>query len=109
MIELERQRYLVLEGGRKSTIAIDDNAFNLLAGYHWPGNIRQLRTVIRVALAVCAGSTITLAVLPEEVKAPTETGVPLAESVVPKAVASIYDEAPLTQIGRVALLTIGSF
>ncbi|TAL76459.1 MAG: sigma-54-dependent Fis family transcriptional regulator [Beijerinckiaceae bacterium] len=89
IIELESQRYHVLEGRRKSAVAIDDCAFDILEQYHWPGNIRQLRTVIRVAFAMCGGSTITSHFLPEEIKAPTETLVHPSETAMLKNVAPI--------------------
>lgn len=34
--------------------------------YSWPGNVRQLRNVLRFALAVCDGGTITTDDLPAE-------------------------------------------
>ncbi|WP_053214082.1 sigma-54-dependent Fis family transcriptional regulator [Pseudomonas sp. Q12-87] len=40
-------------------------ALECLLGYHWPGNIRQLRHVLRYACAVCEGSVIQLSQLPE--------------------------------------------
>ncbi|PVZ09774.1 MULTISPECIES: sigma-54-dependent Fis family transcriptional regulator [unclassified Pseudomonas] len=43
-------------------------ALECLLGYRWPGNLRQLRQVLRYACAVCGGSTIQLADLPTEVR-----------------------------------------
>lgn len=45
---------------------IDDEALDLLANYSWPGNIRQLRNVIRFALAVCDNGYIEASHLPQE-------------------------------------------
>jgi DNA-binding NtrC family response regulator len=41
-------------------------AIDLLQGYSWPGNIRELRNVIERALVVCEGSQIGAAHLPIE-------------------------------------------
>lgn len=48
-------------------ISIDKEALNLLTRYDWPGNIRQLRNVLRYALAMSDGDRITSTNLPEEV------------------------------------------
>jgi transcriptional regulator of acetoin/glycerol metabolism len=45
---------------------IDDAAMSALEAYSWPGNIRQLRTVLRTALALAEGERISLGDLPEE-------------------------------------------
>ena len=34
---------------------------DIFAKYHWPGNIRQLRNVVRTSLALGTGSTLSLA------------------------------------------------
>ena len=46
---------------------IDPQAFDLLMGFHWPGNIRQLRNVLRYAVAVSEGDIIQTADLPPEI------------------------------------------
>jgi transcriptional regulator of acetoin/glycerol metabolism len=53
---------LVEEGGRDG--AIDTEAFERLTDYTWPGNIRELRNVIRSAFAICDGNRIRIADLP---------------------------------------------
>ena len=70
MIELESHRHMIMAGNsaEKAQFAIDEHALELLEQYDWPGNIRQLRNVIRVALAVCAGSMIVPDVLPQEIR-----------------------------------------
>ena len=35
--------------------------------YHWPGNIRQLRNVLRTVLALREGDVITIKDLPQEI------------------------------------------
>jgi transcriptional regulator of acetoin/glycerol metabolism len=44
------------------------DAFQRLLAYDWPGNIRQLRNVIRTALAICDGGVVRLRDLPSEVR-----------------------------------------
>ncbi|HET9699766.1 MAG TPA: sigma-54-dependent Fis family transcriptional regulator [Burkholderiales bacterium] len=47
-------------------VSIDDAALRALESHAWPGNIRQLRTVLRTALALAEEDRITLRDLPEE-------------------------------------------
>jgi transcriptional regulator of acetoin/glycerol metabolism len=51
------------------SIKIAASAMKLMAGYHWPGNIRQLNNVIRLAVALLddGETVITEAHLPDEV------------------------------------------
>ncbi len=46
---------------------IDPEAFEVLLSASWPGNIRQLRNVLRYALALCEGDSIQLADLPPDI------------------------------------------
>jgi DNA-binding NtrC family response regulator len=46
---------------------ITDQALALLIGYHWPGNVRQLQSVIERALLLAAGQTISERLLPAEI------------------------------------------
>ncbi len=45
---------------------ISQSAFDLLLGYAWPGNVRQLRNVLRFALAICDDNFVEPRHLPEE-------------------------------------------
>ncbi|MBT9521286.1 MAG: sigma-54-dependent Fis family transcriptional regulator [Dechloromonas sp.] len=47
-------------------VQIDDEALELLLNYSWPGNIRQLRNVIRFAVAISDSGHIEAAHLPQE-------------------------------------------
>jgi sigma-54 dependent transcriptional regulator, acetoin dehydrogenase operon transcriptional activator AcoR len=49
--------------------SIDPQALRCLAQYHWPGNIRELRNVIRSAFAICDDNQIRLDDLPPELRA----------------------------------------
>src|SRR3546814_1346802 len=46
-------------------VQLSGAALECLLGYHWPGNIRQLRHVLRYACAVSEASVIQLSHLPE--------------------------------------------
>jgi transcriptional regulator of acetoin/glycerol metabolism len=50
------------------SVGIGPAALEVLLGYAWPGNVRQLRHVLAYACAVCDGGTIQLADLPVEVR-----------------------------------------
>ncbi len=58
----------------KAVRGIDNDCMDLLKGYHWPGNVRQLRNVIERALIVTSGPLITIADLPVEVARPSRAG-----------------------------------
>lgn len=60
---------LSLECGEKESIGLSKGALRQLESYAWPGNIRQLRNVLRTALALCDGPEITIYDLPEEIGA----------------------------------------
>lgn len=62
---------------------ISDAAMYSLVRYPWPGNVRQLRNVLRFALAVCDGISVLPVDLPIELmeaadKSPVETTPPVA-------------------------------
>lgn len=48
-----------------ATVQLSSAALECLLGYHWPGNVRQLRHVLRYACAVCEASVVQLSHLPE--------------------------------------------
>jgi transcriptional regulator of acetoin/glycerol metabolism len=48
---------------------IEEEALAALAAYHWPGNLRQLRRVLRVVCALAAGGRVRRSHLPPEVLA----------------------------------------
>jgi transcriptional regulator of acetoin/glycerol metabolism len=61
------QHVLAQEVGDGPPVTIDAQAQALFERYAWPGNIRQLRNVLRTALALCDGSVITTRELPPEI------------------------------------------
>jgi DNA-binding NtrC family response regulator len=56
----------VEETGLKVT-GITEPALRILAGYEWPGNIRQLKNVIRTMVVMCDGAKIDVRDLPPEI------------------------------------------
>ncbi|MEB3841351.1 sigma-54-dependent Fis family transcriptional regulator [Pseudomonas guariconensis] len=49
-------------------VTLTDAALEALLTYHWPGNLRQLRQVLRYACAVCDGGQVRREDLPEAVR-----------------------------------------
>jgi transcriptional regulator with GAF, ATPase, and Fis domain len=65
------RHFLRLYGGRagKQVTAVEDDALAVLKGFGWPGNVRQLENAIERAVLFAEGPAITVADLPDEVKA----------------------------------------
>ncbi len=70
------RRFLTEEGGSAREDSIDAEALRCLREYTWPGNIRELRNVIRSAFAICDGDVIRLRDLPAELYAGSVAAVP---------------------------------
>ena len=77
------REFLAIETSDSRPGAIELDAFEQLLAYSWPGNIRELRNVIRTALAICDGGVVRLRDLPSEVRngdagygAPAQNSVP---------------------------------
>ncbi|MEW5789290.1 MAG: sigma-54-dependent Fis family transcriptional regulator [Pseudomonadota bacterium] len=58
---------LAQECAGEETVELSEAALRQLEAYAWPGNIRQLRNVLRIALALRDGEQITVHDLPEEI------------------------------------------
>ena len=65
---LELIRHLTdLEAGNPGRIEIKHDALEALVEYEWPGNIRQLRTVLRMLIGLCENGCVRFVYdLPEE-------------------------------------------
>ncbi|MHC5119085.1 MAG: sigma-54-dependent transcriptional regulator [Planctomycetota bacterium] len=85
------------EAGREIT-AISRQTFQLFQTYHWPGNIRQLRNMVRTAMILGQGSTLCVTQVPwlvEEMKhMPQGDGLFAAQ----------LGQTPLQEIERQAIL-----
>jgi two-component system response regulator PilR (NtrC family) len=57
-----------LNRGSGKKKAVSQQALQYLAGYPWPGNVRQLESVIERAYIMCDGEVIGLDHLPEEIR-----------------------------------------
>ncbi|MGQ0620055.1 MAG: sigma-54-dependent Fis family transcriptional regulator [Panacagrimonas sp.] len=68
------RRYLAAEAGPDRVASIEPEAFARLMGYAWPGNIRELRNVIRTALAIGEDGIVRLADLPREIRESSSAG-----------------------------------
>ena len=60
------QRIGQLEAGEDIDLHWDEDALQLLDNFNWPGNIRQLRNVLRAATALCSDNRISVDDLPDE-------------------------------------------
>jgi transcriptional regulator of acetoin/glycerol metabolism len=57
------------EADSSTELEWEPEALACLVNYGWPGNLRQLRNVLRTATALCEGNRITLRDLPAELRA----------------------------------------
>ncbi len=61
------------EENRKPDLTLTPEALDVLVGYHWPGNVRQLENAIERAVVLCTADSIGVDLLPDEVLAPQPT------------------------------------
>ncbi len=99
---------LAAETGNGRPAAIERDALQRLLTYPWPGNIRELRNVIRTALAICDGGVIRRIDLPREIR---EAETIQTSSVVPDVRSMIAAKGPsganpLQVAERAALLSV---
>lgn len=65
-----------LEASGAEKVSIDDEALDALEHYEWPGNMRQLRNIMRTLIGLCDNNRITIDDLPEEIFSGSELGEP---------------------------------
>ncbi|MCS3840082.1 transcriptional regulator of acetoin/glycerol metabolism [Pseudomonas sp. JAI111] len=87
--------FLLAEEAGGETVVIDEPARQALLGFAWPGNVRQLRNVLRTLAALCDGGRIGLEDLPAMIRQVR----PL-----PAVVVEEPSEHPLDDAERLALL-----
>jgi sigma-54 dependent transcriptional regulator, acetoin dehydrogenase operon transcriptional activator AcoR len=103
-----------MNDGATATDSIDAAALECLTEHTWPGNIRELRNVIRCAFAICDDNLIRLCDLPAQLSAThaappsgATTSNPAREADAFSASAALHPTAPtdpLAQAEREALL-----
>jgi transcriptional regulator of acetoin/glycerol metabolism len=76
------------ENAGQDSIKIDEDAFRKLMQYSWPGNIRQLKNVVRTASALCRDGVIRASNLPQEILDTEPRPAPLAAAREPAAAAA---------------------
>lgn len=74
---LERRR----QGEGSRTVGIDPGAMDVLSEYEWPGNLRELETVLDAAAQRAGGALIARADLPRRLRSPSAAA--RAESTIP--------------------------
>lgn len=86
---------LLSEEARGAVVTLAPAARQALLDYAWPGNVRQMRTVLRTLLALCEDDWIDLEDLPDEVRG------------APQVLASVERvDAPLARAERDTLLRL---
>jgi len=87
--------FLLTQEANGEPVALDPSARGALLAFAWPGNVRQLRTVLRTLVALCDEGRVGLEDLPAQIR-----------QVRPVAVAQTKPlESPLEDAERLALLT----
>ncbi len=82
------------ENAGQDCIKIDEDAFRKLMQYSWPGNIRQLRNVLRTASALCREGVIRASNLPQEILDTEPRPAPLALANTEPAAACAAESSP---------------
>ncbi|POF40463.1 sigma-54-dependent Fis family transcriptional regulator [Pseudomonas laurylsulfativorans] len=88
--------FLLAEEAGAETVLIDGPAREALLGFAWPGNVRQLRNVLRTLAALCEDGQIGLEDLPAMIRS--------ARPAVAQAI-DVPSEHPLEDAERLALLS----
>jgi sigma-54 dependent transcriptional regulator, acetoin dehydrogenase operon transcriptional activator AcoR len=105
---------LAMENEEQEEVRFSQDVLALLLAYDWPGNLRQLRNVIRTALAIHEGTTIEIADLPYELldatrkassaEVPVMEPMPMTDSMMPVGNTDANTENPLHMAERITLL-----
>jgi len=95
------QSLLAEECRDQEPVSIRPDALRVLLEYSWPGNIRQLRNVLRTAAALCDERVIRPSNLPQELLDETADAAPAALAAPDDGAAA---RAPLDSAERAALL-----
>lgn len=91
-------------GGRSAAIAAD--ALRMLMAYTWPGNIRELRNVIRTALALSEGGVVRVEDLPSEIRDRREAVAPEPQPSAPPSIVAAKSQDALQEAEHAVLLQV---
>ncbi|MCE9627301.1 MAG: hypothetical protein K8R56_05220, partial [Candidatus Eisenbacteria bacterium] len=58
----------------RSTLALSEDAKELLEEYHWPGNVREMRNLMERAVVLVSGDTVTAGDLNAWLESPPDEG-----------------------------------
>ena len=97
---------LAAETGNGRPAAIEMDALQRLVAYPWPGNIRELRNVIRTALAICEGGVVRGIDLPREIRESESNIAPALAPVAPVSSEPSSAVNPLKAAERAALVRV---
>lgn len=98
---------LAAETGNGRPAAIEMDALQRLVAYPWPGNIRELRNVIRTALAICEGGVVRGMDLPREIReSGANTPSPLQNGALAPSAEPAVPVNPLRAAERAALVRV---
>ena len=89
--------FLLAQEAGGETVLIDEPARQALLGFAWPGNVRQLRNVLRTLAALCEGGRIGLEDLPVMIRQARP---------MPVVAVDQPSEHPLDDAERLALLNV---
>ncbi|WP_447891140.1 sigma-54-dependent Fis family transcriptional regulator [Pseudomonas hormoni] len=89
--------FLLAQEAGGETVLIDEPARQALLGFAWPGNVRQLRNVLRTLAALCDGGRIGLEDLPVMIRQARP---------MPVVAVDQPSEHPLDDAERLALLNV---
>ncbi|WPN23102.1 sigma-54-dependent Fis family transcriptional regulator [Pseudomonas marginalis] len=87
--------FLLAQEANGEAVALDPAARMALLAFAWPGNVRQLRTVLRTLVALCDEGRVALEDLPAQIRQARPVVVAQAKPA----------ESPLEDAERLALLT----
>ena len=90
--------FLLTEEAAGQVVRLEAKARHALLDFAWPGNVRQLRNVLRTLVALAEGEEITFSDLPPLIRRPPVAAIPTVSSEAP--------EHPLEDAERSALLAV---
>jgi sigma-54 dependent transcriptional regulator, acetoin dehydrogenase operon transcriptional activator AcoR len=99
------RRFLMEEAGAAGEDSIDGEALRRLTESSWPGNIRELRNVIRSALAICDGNVVRLDDLPVELNSARHAD-KADEAIAPPLQPAAHVTNPLARAERETLMRV---